>query len=684
VGDPTDLMEAAMQAMAASGVRLGELPDDLWRLDDFLDRPDSEMSEWCVPGLIRNSWRVVVVAGEGVGKLIRLDEPVPTPSGWSTVGDLRVGDELFDLRGDVCRVTALSPIDLKPETYAITFSDGVVIEACADHRWMTCDYRSRRPNRRGGGPPATWPMEVRTTKEILRTLKARNGHVSNHAIPVAGAIQCPPRDLPVDPYLLGVWLGDGDTSSPTLTLNDDDAPQILKELTLRGVAWRLHKSTVDDGKACRRYGLLGFGATLRENGLWGEKHIPPAYLRCSEEQRLDLLRGLMDTDGFCPSVSPSGRGGGSTVCELTFTCEPLARGAVELVRSLGMAARIKESDAKIYGRVVSRRWRITFVPDRAVFLVSRKRDRQILPIHTYRSQLRYIVSVEPCAPSPMRCITVDSEDHTFLVSEHFIPTVNTVLFRQVAIAAAQGIHPLDFNAIKPCRTLIVDLENPEDSVMSVCNPIRERVKNNLTTEYDPDRAWLWHRPSGINLRNRADRIAFESIIARVRPDLVCLGPLYKAYDVSANENDELAAKEVMKVLDVLRSRYSFGLLMEHHAPKESSGSKRKMMPYGSSLWMRWPEIGLGLTPEGEGADTLIVGRWRGDRLENSWPEKLHRSLTWPWQGEYKDNHFKRPQAPPPKLRPPEMTDLDDLEPPPRDRGELDDYDDQFPYPEEPF
>lgn len=209
----------------------------------------------------------------------------------------------------------------------------------------------------------------------------------------------------------------------------------------------------------------------------------------------------------------------------------------------------------------------------------------------------------------------------------------TVLLRQLAIAASQGIHPLRHTPMEPCRTLIIDLENPEDSIMDVCNPITERAIN-LSTDYDPDRAWLWHRPSGMNFRRRQDRIALEAVINEVKPDLVCMGPLYKCYEVGARENDELAAKELMAVLDDLRTRYDFGLILEHHAPKASSGSKRVIMPYGTSLWLRWPEIGLALTPEGEGMETLTVGRWRGDRLDNDWPIKLHRSRTWPWQGEF--------------------------------------------------
>jgi len=231
----------------------------------------------------------------------------------------------------------------------------------------------------------------------------------------------------------------------------------------------------------------------------------------------------------------------------------------------------------------------------------------------------------------------------------------TVLFRQMAMAAAQGIHPLRFGDMDPCRALIVDLENPEDSILDVCNPIRDRVVG-TAKDYDSERAWLWHRPGGINLRNRADRLSLESVIAHTKPDLVCIGPLYKAYEVKGNENDELAAREVMHVLDDLRSRYRFGLLLEHHAPKESSGSKRKMMPYGSSLWLRWPEMGIALVPEGEGLETLNVGRWRGDRLDNEWPVKLHRSQTWPWQGEFDLPRAARPMSASP-LRPESVNDF---------------------------
>jgi replicative DNA helicase len=207
----------------------------------------------------------------------------------------------------------------------------------------------------------------------------------------------------------------------------------------------------------------------------------------------------------------------------------------------------------------------------------------------------------------------------------------TVLFRQIGLAAAQGIHPLNFRTMTPCRTLIVDLENPDDSIIDVCEPIRQQAKKFDPRSYDADRAWLWHRPGGINLRKRKDRADLEAVIAHVHPTLVCLGPIYKSYRVEARESDELAGAEVMAVFDDLRTRYGFALMLEHHAPKGSGGA-RDLMPYGSSLWLRWPEIGLKLTPATEDNSLMTVGRWRGDRLENEWPAELERSQPWPWKG----------------------------------------------------
>lgn len=203
------------------------------------------------------------------------------------------------------------------------------------------------------------------------------------------------------------------------------------------------------------------------------------------------------------------------------------------------------------------------------------------------------------------------------------------LSRQIAIAAASGIHPLQVNAAIPkVTTLLIDLENPADSITGPS----DRCRRAAGDRFDRDRVFLWHRPQGIDLRSRFGRSELEGVIARCRPQFVSLGPLYKAYTVKARENDELAAGEVQHVLDDLRTRYGFALLLEHHAPKAQGGT-RDLLPYGSSLWLRWPELGLKLVAS-DRKDVLTVGRWRADRTVNAWPDRLSYGQSWPWLGEW--------------------------------------------------
>lgn len=642
--DADDVMESVKARFAEirSGVA-DEIPAGLWTVDQFLERDDAVRPPWVVPGMLRVGWRALVIASEGLGKATPVSTKVATPSGWTTMGDLSPGDTVFDMRGDQCRVDWCSPVDLAPESYRVVFSDGVEQVACADHQWVTVDYQSRQPHRRGDGPPVTWPSKVVTTREMAATLHARDGAVINHAIPVNGALQMPDAVLPVAPYTLGVWLGDGETSGSGVALNDDDAEAILAGLRADGECPRVRPSTVHTEERCKVFGLVDTDLRwrLKSVGVFGDKHIPAAYLRASESQREALLRGLMDTDGYCAAVPDGGRGGGAAFCELTFTCQPLAEGTVELIRSLGMAARITESEARLNGRYVSQRWRIQFQPDRQVFTAPRKAERVKLPLRTWRSKLRYVTAVEPVAPVPMRCIAVDSPDNTYLCGEHMVPTHNSVLFRQLAIATAQGIHPMLHTRIPKQVSLIVDLENPDEAIIDVCTPIVSEARRVGGEGYEQERAWLWHRPGGINLRARGDRAQLEAVIATVRPSLVCIGPLYKCYQVGGHESDEQAAGEVERVFDDLRTRYQFALMIEHHAPKKTSMSgKRDLNPYGSSLWLRWPELGITLEPIDGDVRNIRLGRFRGDRVVSSWPESLERSKPWPWRGVYPDDELR--------------------------------------------
>jgi len=206
----------------------------------------------------------------------------------------------------------------------------------------------------------------------------------------------------------------------------------------------------------------------------------------------------------------------------------------------------------------------------------------------------------------------------------------SVLLRQIAMCVAQGVHPFDPpRRIPAVPTLIADLENPDEAVSDVAQMVRKPLLQTVGDEYDPDAAWLWHEPAGINLRSRADRSKMAAVLQHVRPKLVVMGPVYKLYELNG-DSDEVAAKEVMRVLDDWRHRFGFALILEHHAPQASGAGPRKMRPYGTTLWLRWPEFGFGLESMRKRRGSLHLARFRGDRLDATWPEELHRSSPWPW------------------------------------------------------
>lgn len=376
---------------------------------------------------------VTIWAGiNGHGKALSLDTKIPTVSGWKRMGDLAVGDMVFDENGSPCSVTWLSEIWTDRPTYRVEFSDGTVILADENHEWKTDCALSRRSarnakiNGRNNNAPLkkcgsdqrhkmTHP-KIRTTREISETVQfIQSGRdISNHSVPVCGALDLPLVELPIDPYVLGVWLGDGDSNGGGLTSADEE---IVESMRLAGI-------TVTKRSARYHYGLTGGLTTdLRKAGLLNNKHIPSEYLRSSKEQRLELLKGLMDTDGHITSY---GR------CEFTSTNERLANGVLELVTSLGIQAKMITGRAKLYGKDCGAKYRVTFTPHIPVFALGRKLKHCKKDV-SIRIRNRFIVSCRKVDSVPTRCIEVDSESHLFLASEAMIPTHNSLALGQVLI-----------------------------------------------------------------------------------------------------------------------------------------------------------------------------------------------------------------------------------------------------------
>lgn len=338
------------------------------------------------------------------GKACAHDTPVLTPAGWTTHGELRVGDYVFGPDGQPAQVIALSPeVD---EVVPVELTNGEVIRCHPNHEWTVLD-RSMRSVR---------TMETRA----IAATQYWSGDRARFQLPLCAPAQFPDASLPIHPYVLGVWLGDGSSKQARIAYAAADAA-VVAAVFAHGYTISSHRVHPDTGV---HYADLrsGFYSSLRTNGLLGNKHIPEVYLRASYEQRLQLLAGLIDTDGH---VEPqTGRVRISTVSEL------LRDGIVDLVTTLGMrpyvsVAKPDQRERKISG-------------SQAVFQVG---FQSTAPIPTVLPRKRITVfapqravgirSIGPIEKAPARSIQVDRPDGLYLVGRKLNPTHNT---NMVAIA----------------------------------------------------------------------------------------------------------------------------------------------------------------------------------------------------------------------------------------------------------
>lgn len=209
------------------------------------------------------------------------------------------------------------------------------------------------------------------------------------------------------------------------------------------------------------------------------------------------------------------------------------------------------------------------------------------------------------------------------------------MISQFATCLAAGRHPFTGRILGDGRyqqqVLVVDCENG-------ISQSRRRFRKITSGVGDRDRSWLDNlrielRPNGLNLLG-SDAGWLERKIAMNAPDLVVVGPLYRLH--YANMNDETAARDLVRVLDGLRTRYGCALLSEAHPGHAEDGAgERRMRPAGSSLFLRWPEFGFGMRrakgAEGEHPSLVDVVSWRGSREERAWPRQLkHGTAGLPW------------------------------------------------------
>lgn len=360
------------------------------------------------PGTIK-----MVTLQTGKGKATANDTLVRIPGAWKRMGAIKIGDEVISRDGTATKVIGVYPQG-ELQLYRVTFWDGRSVETCGEHLWQSFYVNTSEGCR--------W--QVRNTLEMKRLIEMPNPRVY---IPLPEPEECDPQFLSIDPYLLGVIIGDGSISQGGVTISTPDqfivdevnrvCPKDMSMKLYRGIGYGLTPDVAGSGNPLIK--------ELRDLNMWGclanDKFIPPIYLNSSIEQRLHLIQGLMDTDG---TVQKSGSLSYSTVSE------QLAKDVQYLVRSLGGIAAIRSRQTHYNHKGEKKPGQLCYEVD-----IRHKRPSEFLRLPRkkertndngqYNNDLKLRVkSIEPSRIDHATCIAVDHPEKLFVVQD-FIVTHNT-------------------------------------------------------------------------------------------------------------------------------------------------------------------------------------------------------------------------------------------------------------------
>ena len=416
-----DIMPGALDEIEAIGSRGGVMTGVPTGFSDL-----DSLTNGLHPGQM-----VVIAARPAIGKALALDTPLPTPTGWTTMGEVAIGERLLGADGRPVTVVAATEVMHGRPCYEVEFSDGEIIVADAQHQWLTWTRRAGRYDAQTRGHQREFarpvPPEVVTTQQIAQTLSCPTAdHRPNHAVSVCEPLDLPDADLPIPPYALGVWLSGGASAAAGFTTSD---PEVVMHIEAAGLiavpqgTWHCYQLAFPDMSG----GTVQ--AVLRTLGVLGNKHIPLSYLRGSEDQRRALLAGILDTDGTVTST-------GSV--QLAVTNHALAGGVRELVVSLGYRCSMSTKRVKGRAEASSTCYMVNFTTPDKVFWLDRKHllHKERLHHQPQRTRWRYIVDVRLVPSRPVRCVQVDSADRLYLAGRSMIPTHNSTLALDLARAAS--------------------------------------------------------------------------------------------------------------------------------------------------------------------------------------------------------------------------------------------------------
>lgn len=353
------------------------------------------------------------------GKALDINTPIPTPNGWTTMEHLKKGDVVFDSLGQKTNVTFATEIQYNRNCYKVNFSDNSSIVADEEHLWIVYDKVARSNIKH---PKWKAHKRVKTTKELLEkmTIGKPNKLENNWSIENCLPVQYDKKDLKIPPYILGVWLRDGSSNTTAITNIDEEIIDAWKDYA-KSIGMNVKKYNTDI-----TYVISGGGSYhsnqlrnhLKYYNLFNNKHIPKDYLQSSVEDREELLKGLMDTDGNCYPKSRS--------VEYCSKSLELITDIYELISSLGYKSQITTK----YNKKVCRDYyyiRFGIYNSKSPFKLNRKNNLLFESKNLgWRTNHRYITSITPIETRPVKCISVDSADNSYLCGKNFVVTHNTM------------------------------------------------------------------------------------------------------------------------------------------------------------------------------------------------------------------------------------------------------------------
>ena len=324
----------------------------------------------------------------GSGKMVRNNHLLPTPKGLVKAKEVCEGDYLFSREGLPTKVLKVFPHTNK-SIYRVSFDDGTSVDCCDEHLWGVFDGKVSKPADRR-------KLVTKSTRELIYLGLRGYKNQKRWSIPLTSPVQYNQKELPIDPYTLGLWLGDGTKCNGQITSKKDDLLFYKQQIPYR--TSDVYKS----GQTINVEGLIGM---LRNTKLYRLEslEILNQYKESSVNQRLSLLQGLMDTDGSAGSQA--------TFCN---TVKEIAYLVLELARSLGLKASISKNESKLYGVRYKDRYRVRIRDTRGdLFRLPRKLKKQYKK-HQLTNFRKYITSIEYVGIDDGVCFAVDNPEKLFL------------------------------------------------------------------------------------------------------------------------------------------------------------------------------------------------------------------------------------------------------------------------------